>query len=57
MRFEVKKYAGGTYCGNGFFETMDECYEFANDGFCDYMRVYDTKNDITLKIHFKGGDK
>lgn len=51
-RYECKKYCGGTYCGNGEFDTLDECYEFADDGFCDYMNVYDTFKDVTIKAHF-----
>lgn len=43
MKYSVEKYSGKAYCGNGFFDTLDECYAFANDGFCDKMNVYDTE--------------
>ena len=56
MTYTAYKYAGGTYCGNGFFESLDECLAFADDGFCDYVRV---KSDTgqTLKIHFTPTDE
>lgn len=53
MRYTVEIYCGRVYCGNGFFDTLDECYKFAKeDGFCDRMKVYDSFEDkiITIKI-------
>lgn len=52
MRYTVEIYAGRVYCGNGFFNTLDECYAFANDGFCDRMKVYDSREDKILNIKF-----
>lgn len=46
------KYCGGTYCGDGIFETLDECFAFANDGFCDYCRITGENGDV-LKLHFR----
>lgn len=54
MRYVANKYAGGTWCGNGYFQTMEECLEFAMDGFCDYVRVKDLTTGVTFKIHFDG---
>ena len=53
-KYTVSKFAGKVYCGNAFFNTLDECYEFANDGFCDKMKVYDGKTGdllMTVKIN------
>lgn len=51
MTYTAWKYAGGTYCGNGFFDSLDECFAFADDGFCDYVRV-ETDEGQTIKMHF-----
>lgn len=52
-KYTAWKYAGGTYCGTGDFDTLDACLEFADDGFCDYVRVQDAGNGRKLKIHFE----
>ena len=57
MRYVANKYSGGTWCGNGLFSTIDECLEFARDGFCDYVRVFDEEEKITYKIHFDGQEE
>lgn len=54
MRYVADKYAGGTWCGNGYFQTMEKCLEFTMDGFCDYVRVKDLTTGVTFKIHFDG---
>lgn len=51
MTYTAYKYAGGTYCGNGFFESLDECLTFADDGFCDYVRVVSDEGQ-TIKMRF-----
>lgn len=48
----VVKYSGGVCCGDGIFETLDQCFAFANDGFCDYCRITGENGDV-LKLHFK----
>lgn len=49
--YSVAKYSGGTYCGNAIdFATIDQCMEFANDGFCDYCRIVCDDGSV-LKIH------
>lgn len=52
VSYTAYKYSGGTYCGNGFFETLDECFEFANDGFCDYVRIVNDADGQVIKMHF-----
>lgn len=52
-RYIVNKYCGRTYCGNGFFNTLDECVEFANDGFCDKAKIVDTVTDTKITIKFE----
>lgn len=52
-RYIVNKYCGRTYCGNGFFNTIDECVEFANDGFCDKAKIVDTVTDTKITIKFE----
>ena len=51
-KYMVEKYGGRLYCGNAFFNTLDDCYEFVNDGMCDKAVIinYETKQKITLKI-------
>lgn len=51
MTYTANKYCGGTYCGDGLFESLDECLTFADDGFCDYVRVVSDEGQV-LKIHF-----
>ena len=50
--YSVIKYCGGVNCGSAIdLATLDQCMEFANDGFCDYCRI--TCNDgSVLKVHF-----
>lgn len=55
-KYTVAIYAGKVYCGNGFYDTLDECYKFANDGFCDKMKIYDSITGIllmTIKLNTK----
>ena len=50
--YSVVKYCGGTYCGDAIdLATIDQCMEFANDGFCDYCRITCDDGSV-LKIHF-----
>ena len=51
-KYMVEKYGGRLYCGNAFFNTLDDCYKFVNDGMCDKAVIinYETKQKITLKI-------
>ena len=35
-RYLIEIYSGGTYCGNAFFDTEEECIQWLKeDGFCD----------------------
>lgn len=54
MRYVANEYAGGTRCGNGYSQTMEECPESAMDGFRDYVRVKGLTTGVTFKIHFDG---
>lgn len=50
--YSVIKYCGGVNCGSAIdFATLDQCMEFANDGFCDYCRITCDDGSV-LKIHF-----
>lgn len=51
MTYTAYKYCGGVYCGNGEFDSLDACFAFADDGFCDYVRVISTEGQV-LRIHF-----
>lgn len=51
MKYVVNKYCGGTWCGNAYCETLDACYAFANDGFCDYMRITEMETGTVIKAH------
>ena len=57
VSYEVSKYCGGTYCGNGGgFKSLDDAMEWADDGFCDYARISKEREDgtvQTLKVHFE----
>ena len=51
-KYIVEKYSGKVYCGNAFFNTLDECLEFANDGFCDKAIITncETKEKIKTEV-------
>lgn len=50
--YSVIKYAGGTRCGDACgFASIDQCMEFANDGFCDYARISCDDGSV-MKVHF-----
>lgn len=51
-KYAAAKYSGGVYCGNGSFDSFDECMEFADDGFCDYVRIVDQETLQRFKVHF-----
>ena len=61
MEYMVYKYCGGTYCGMAEGKaTIDECMEYADDGFCDYARIVKFRDDGTqqvLKVHFEPSDR
>lgn len=57
MAYTVHKYSGGTFCGMAEGRgSIDECMEYADDGFCDYARITKVREDGTvqvLKVHFE----
>lgn len=53
--YSAEKYAGMVYCGNGLFDTVNECIAFADDGFCDKLIVVNNKTDVQLKFKHKKG--
>ena len=53
MAYTAWKYSGGTYCGNGDFDSLDAVLRFADDGFCDYVRAQDVDTLQTIRIHFE----
>lgn len=55
MEYTAYKYSGGVYCGNGEFDSLDACFAFADDGFCDYVRVVSDEGQV-IKIHFTPTD-
>ena len=57
MTYTATKYSGGVYCGGGEnFPTLDAVMRFADDGFCDYVRVKSDTGQV-LKIHFTPTDE
>lgn len=56
-RYIVNKYCGRTYCGNGHFDTMEECMAFINDGFCDRGVIVDTLSNSNRKIKVRIEEK
>lgn len=50
MRYFAEKYSGRVYCGNAICETFDECLEFADDGFCDKVKIRDTQENKMMVI-------
>ena len=57
MTYTATKYSGGVYCGGGEgFESLDAVMSFADDGFCDYVRVKSDTGQV-LKIHFTPTDE
>lgn len=55
MTYTAYKYCGGVYCGNGEFESLDAVMRFADDGFCDYVRVVSDAGQV-IKMHFTPTD-
>lgn len=57
MEYTVHKYSGGTFCGMAEGRrSIDECMEYADDGFCDYARIQKARDDGTvqvIKVHFE----
>ena len=51
-RYNAEKFCGRVYCGNGFFDTVDECVNFMNDGFCDKVKVInmETQEKLIIKL-------
>lgn len=50
--YSVIKYSGGVMCGQAeHLATIDQCMEYANDGFCDYCRITCDDGSM-LKVHF-----
>lgn len=49
-KYIVNKYCGKIYCGNGFFDTMEECMQFAEDGFCDKALITNTETEEVTKV-------
>lgn len=56
MKYNVEKYCGRVYCGNGLFNTLDECFNFGNDGFCDKIIVFNLAlgGSNTYKLNKEG---
>ena len=51
-RYTVNIYCGRKYCGNGFFETFEECVRFLDDdGFADYARIRDNETGRIYRVH------
>ena len=50
MRYIVEKYCGKTYCGNAYVGSLDEAYQFADDEFCDFIRILDTEKETQLRL-------
>ena len=39
-KYSINIYSGGTFCGNGYFETEEEAIAwFESDPFCDKARI------------------
>lgn len=56
--FNVEIYGGRTYCGNGFFDTFDECVKFfENDAFCDKAIITNIETGEVVKLKMKKEDK
>lgn len=57
-RYIAEIYCGGTYCGNAFFDTFEECCMYLlEDGVCDYMKVKDLETGRTIKTNIIEGEK
>lgn len=53
-KYIVNKYSGRVYCGNAFCDTIEECLEFANDGFCDKAIITNCETKEKIKINMEG---
>ena len=52
FKYIANKYCGEVYCGNGFFGTIEECMEFAKDGFCDKVKILEVETNKKQVIKF-----
>lgn len=52
-KYIVNKYCDNVYCGNGFFDTIEECMQFAEDGFCDKALIANTETEEVTKVTLK----
>ena len=52
QEYRCNKYSGGVYCGNAELDSIQACIDFANDGFCDYVRIIGPDGS-DYRIHFK----
>ena len=44
MKYSINIYSGGVFCGNGIFETLEQCTDyFNNDLFADKAVITDTE--------------
>lgn len=57
MKYTGYKYSGGTFCGLiEDRDSIDEVMSYADDGFCDYVRIVGTREDGStqlIKVHFE----
>lgn len=53
MRYLVEKFSGRVYCGNAFFETLEECIKFADDNFCNRAIITELETDKKFKVYFE----
>ena len=53
FNYIVNKYCGRVYCGNAFCDTIEECVEFINDGFCDKALITDVNTEEVTKIELE----
>ena len=58
MKYVVEIYNGGTYCGNGYFETVEECMKFAisegiNDGLIDKAKIVNQETGQRTIVNVK----
>lgn len=50
-KYTVEKFCGKVYCGNAFCNTLKECREFGDDGFCTRYEIHFAKTGELKEIH------
>ena len=56
VKYIIDIYAGGTYCGNGSFESIEDCLKFLKeDVFCDEGKIIELETERRCTARYVDG--